>query len=170
MIMKKPIVLTIVVCLILGFGFLQPLPTQASGAPGKEKHPLIRKAIAACENAAVDLEDASHDFCGHREAALDADEAAINQLLLALACDPNASTQTVSFMKSAAVQQEQDGFTITAKKEKHPLIRKAIAALENAAVDLEDAAHDFCGHREAALDKVNAAIVQLGEALGCDPH
>ena len=166
--MKKSIVLTVVVCLILGFGFLRPSSTQAGGASTKEKHPLIRKAIAACENAAVDLEDASHDFCGHREAALDADEAAINQLLLALACDPSASTRTVSFMQSDAAPQ--DTFTITAKKEKHPLIRKAIAALENAAVDLEDASHDFCGHREAALDKVNQAIVQLGEALGCDPH
>src|SRR5207302_2368166 len=93
MIMKKSIVLTVVVFLILGFGFLRPSQAQSGGPPKKEKHPLIRKAIAACENAAVDLEDASHDFCGHREAALDADEAAINQLLLALGCDPSASAQ-----------------------------------------------------------------------------
>src|SRR5262249_36768533 len=162
--------LIVVVCVIFGIGCIQPLQAQTGGAPSKEKHPLIRKAIAACENAAVDLEDAAHDFCGHREAALDADQVAINQLIAALACDPSASIEEVSIRGVNSGQPEQGPAGMMAKKEKHPLIRKAIAALENAAVDLENAAHDFCGHREAALDAVQRAINQLQLALECDPQ
>ena len=50
----------------------------------------------------------------------------------------------------------------------HPAIHAAIRALERAKVDLKSAAHDFGGHREAALQACDAAIAQLKLALQYD--
>jgi hypothetical protein len=54
------------------------------------------------------------------------------------------------------------------KHERHPKIRHAIVALEAAQAELKNAAHDFGGHREAALKECDAAIVQLKLALDHD--
>ncbi len=43
----------------------------------------------------------------------------------------------------------------------HPEIRRALDALQVARTHLKEAAHDFGGHREEALQKVDAAIEQL---------
>jgi hypothetical protein len=52
--------------------------------------------------------------------------------------------------------------------EQHPLIRRAMAALQAARTDLQNAAHDYCGHRVEALEATNAALAQLQQALACD--
>jgi hypothetical protein len=52
--------------------------------------------------------------------------------------------------------------------EGHPAIHAAIRALERAKVDLKNAAHDFGGHREAALQACDNAIAQLKLALQFD--
>lgn len=62
----------------------------------------------------------------------------------------------------------QAGTTLRQKGERHPEIRKAIKALENAKVHLKEAAHDFGGHRKDALDAVDNAIAQLKLALQFD--
>ena len=48
-----------------------------------------------------------------------------------------------------------------ARAERHPLIRRAVVALGAARTDLQKAAHDYCGHRVAALEATNAALNQL---------
>ena len=53
-------------------------------------------------------------------------------------------------------------------QEHHPEIRRAIAALEKAKTYMQNAAHDFGGHREEALKQCDAAIAQLREALKYD--
>lgn len=53
-------------------------------------------------------------------------------------------------------------------QEHHPEIRRAIAALEKAKTYMQNAAHDFGGHREEALKQGDAAITQLREALKYD--
>ena len=63
------------------------------------------------------------------------------------------------------------GTTITQaaeRHEKHPKIHHAIVALEEAKRELRSAAHDFGGHREAALKDCDAAIAQLKLALQFD--
>ncbi|HXM23957.1 MAG TPA: hypothetical protein VN948_22060 [Terriglobales bacterium] len=45
--------------------------------------------------------------------------------------------------------------------ERHPQIRAAINALENAKAHLQSAAHDFQGHRVDAIRAVDEAIHQL---------
>jgi hypothetical protein len=54
------------------------------------------------------------------------------------------------------------------KHERHPKIHHAIVALDAAKAELKSAAHDFGGHREAALKECDAAIVQLKLAIDYD--
>lgn len=63
----------------------QAVPVRSAVA--RERHPEIRKAIAALERAKTDLKRASHDFGGHRAEALEACDRAIAQLKLALQYD-----------------------------------------------------------------------------------
>src|SRR5690242_2211141 len=97
--MKRLTTIMVVVLSLMAFGSEQNSRAQLPSAAKPERHPLIRKALAALHNAAGDLEDASKDFCGHREAALDAVNNAIDQLGLAIACDRN-SAQSVSLIES----------------------------------------------------------------------
>lgn len=62
-------------------------PIKKSAGARLERHPEIRRAIAALERAKTDLRRANHDFGGHRAAALDACDKAIEQLRLALQYD-----------------------------------------------------------------------------------
>lgn len=54
------------------------------------------------------------------------------------------------------------------RAERHPEIRRAIASLEQAKTYMQHAAHDFGGHRVAALQSCDTAIEQLKEALKYD--
>ncbi len=62
----------------------------------------------------------------------------------------------------AAGQQKREG------EERHPEIRAALRALENAKHHLESAAHDFGGHRVKALEHTEQAIRECHEALEYD--
>jgi hypothetical protein len=53
-------------------------------------------------------------------------------------------------------------------KERHPEIRDAIRALENARNHLQKGAHDFGGHRVKALEHVNQALEECRQALQYD--
>jgi hypothetical protein len=52
-----------------------------------------------------------------------------------------------------------------AAKNRHPAIRAAIRALQNAKTDMQNAAHDFGGHRVDAIAACDTAIAQLNLAL-----
>jgi len=51
--------------------------------------------------------------------------------------------------------------------EPHPRMHAAIDALREARAEMEKAAHDFCGHKVAAMRDTQAALNQLQEALRC---
>jgi ligand-binding sensor domain-containing protein len=95
-------------------------------------------------------------FCGHRVEALDAVNDAIRHLQQALARDKASLPSDSQVAESAAIG------------ERHPLIHKAINALEAARTDLQNAAHDFHGHRVEARESVNTALNQLHAAISCD--
>jgi F0F1-type ATP synthase membrane subunit b/b' len=149
-------------CLTLACAFA----AGASGASAAERHPEIRKAINALERARTDLQNAAHDFCGHRAEALEATDNALRQLRLALESDraslntPPSAAPSFSFENAA--------YVAPAAEERHPNIRAAIDALEHAKTDLQNAAHDYHGHRVEALEAVNHALEQLRLALDCD--
>ncbi|MGH9449527.1 MAG: hypothetical protein ACRD11_03210 [Terriglobia bacterium] len=54
--------------------------------------------------------------------------------------------------------------------EPHPEIRAALAALRQARSHLQHGAHDFGGHRSAALKLTNEAIQQCRTAIAYDRH
>jgi hypothetical protein len=58
-----------------------------SAAEAAERHPKIRQAIRALEQAKDDLQHADHDFGGHRVEAIKECDEAIRQLKLALQYD-----------------------------------------------------------------------------------
>jgi len=53
-------------------------------------------------------------------------------------------------------------------REHHPEIHKAMRKLRNAKQDLEKAAHDYAGHRTAAIGYINQALAELNAALESD--
>lgn len=67
--------------------FAQTPPPPPPPVVAHEGHPAIHAAIRALERAKIDMKNAAHDFGGHREAALQACDAAIAQLKLALQYD-----------------------------------------------------------------------------------
>jgi hypothetical protein len=65
-----------------------PIVTPISGGKAlMERHPELRKADRELEAALKTLQSASHDFSGHREAAMDLTSKAIAQVKLALQSD-----------------------------------------------------------------------------------
>jgi hypothetical protein len=56
----------------------------------------------------------------------------------------------------------------TTRAEPHPEIREAIGALRRAKEHMEHAAHDFGGHRVAAIRATDVAIRQLEDCLKYD--
>ena len=54
------------------------------------------------------------------------------------------------------------------RAERHPEIRQALRALNNAANALQRGAHDFSGNREKALDLTRQAIAECKAALQAD--
>jgi hypothetical protein len=55
----------------------------------------------------------------------------------------------------------------TAPQERHPRIHSAIESLRDAEEYMRTAAHDFCGHKAAAMKATTAAIEQLRMAEAC---
>ena len=140
------------------FGFLL---TPASSKAGGEPHPLIRRAAAALRSAKTDLQNAAHDYCGHRVEALEAVNNALNQLQQALDCDARRRS-------SAGADEIEPESSGAAGGERHPNINRAISALGSAEGDLQNAAHDYCGHRVEALESTRRALNQLRLAIECD--
>ncbi len=56
-------------------------------AMAAERHPRIKAAISALEAARKEMQEANHDFGGHRVAALASCDEAIKQLQLAMDYD-----------------------------------------------------------------------------------
>ena len=59
---------------------------------------------------------------------------------------------------------------IAKAEERHPEIQRALRSLERARDYMQHAAHDFGGHRVAALRACDEAIGQLREAERFDKH
>jgi hypothetical protein len=123
---------------------------------------LIRRAVNALTGAKADLQNAAHDYCGHRVEALEATNAALTQLQQALACDSSKKSDFAGVWIEGAAEPNGGG------GEPHPRIYAAINALGAAEDDLQNAAHDYCGNRVAALGAVQNALAQLKAAVRCD--
>jgi hypothetical protein len=88
---RKTVIVAAVVALLLSVS----LTSFAAGRMAGEKamHPRIAHAIQALEGAIDYMQKAPHDFGGHRAAAVEASQHAIEQLRLALAYRAGADAQ-----------------------------------------------------------------------------
>lgn len=78
---------------------------------------------------------------------------------------------TLTLTSAAQEKQEKKEKPAVAKKEameQHPQIAGAMQHLREAKENLEHAAHDFGGHRAAALKHVNEALEECRQALAYD--
>jgi hypothetical protein len=64
----------------------EPKPAPAAAA-APEPHPEIREAVASLRRARMHMNEAAHDFGGHRAEAIRATDEAIRQLELCLKFD-----------------------------------------------------------------------------------
>lgn len=91
---------------------------------------------------------------------------------VALALGATAAVASPAFRPPQVVAPEHQQQQVATRKkeprEPHPEIRKAITALERAKYDMQHAAHDFGGHRVAAVAACDNAIAQLRLALQYD--
>ena len=55
--------------------------------PARERHPQIRAAISSLRDARAHLQEAAHDFGGHKAEAIRATDEAIHQLEICLRYD-----------------------------------------------------------------------------------
>ena len=71
---------------------------------------------------------------------------------------------------TAAAQEKKEKPAVEKKEamEQHPQIAAAMQHLREAKQNLEHAAHDFGGHRAAALKHVNEALEECRQALAYD--
>lgn len=82
--MKTKLMPLLVVAVALGTSALPMAALAENVKQEKAQHPHINKAIHELQEAIKELEQAPHDFGGHRTAAVDASRAAITQLQQAL--------------------------------------------------------------------------------------
>ena len=115
-------------------------------------HYDLHHALWELRDARKELKEAAHDFGGHRVKALAAVDAAIKQLDIAL---KNAGDNIKGAPTRGDLREEYR------KYKHHPHIHHALHELRHAAKQLEEAKHDFGGHRAAALRDANQAIRQL---------
>ena len=80
---RRAVIVAAAVALLLSVS----LTSFAAGKMAGEKamHPRIARAIHALEDAIAYMEKAPHDFGGHKAAAVEASQHAVEQLRLALA-------------------------------------------------------------------------------------
>jgi hypothetical protein len=132
--------------------------TESQAASNKQ----LRQAIAVLRSAKVTLEMADHDYGGHRAAAVRDINAATRQLRLALNHGQKnkagagkkkgpAPGKGARPAEPQAVSDKQLADTI-------PVLKQTITVLQNAN-------HDYGGHRAQAVTDVRAAVRQLETAL-----
>jgi uncharacterized protein (DUF1810 family) len=77
-------------------------------------------------------------------------------------------TRRTTIVGAASITGLALAASLAEAQERHPEIRRAIRALEQARDYMQHAAHDFGGHRVAAVKECDEAIRQLREAQRFD--
>jgi len=130
------------------------LCTIGQAGEKKKQHPYhhLHHALWELRDARTELNEAKHDFNGHKEKALVAVNDAIKQLDLVLMYkgDNIKGTPTRGDLKEVYKQYAH-----------YPHLHHALHELRHAHKQLEEAKHDFGGHRKAALRDIHTAIVQI---------
>ena len=110
-------------------------------------HPKLESAHDSLKEAKEYLEAASHNFHGHREAAVRAIDAAMHQVRLC-----------------AEEPERRDSIGPRALAD-HPKLRRAKEQVKEARDYLFEAKHDFHGHKSEAIKALDAAIHHINVCL-----
>ena len=137
---------------LLALGSATLFAAAAAAAPHAHPHHHLHHALWELRDAHKEITEAKHDFGGHRQKALAAVDDAIKQIDLAL---KNAGDNTKGAPTRGDLKAEY-------RKYKHnPHMHHALVECKHAHRQLQEAKHDFGGHRTAAIRDVNHAITQI---------
>jgi hypothetical protein len=128
--------------------------------------------IAVLRDTKQAMQNAGHNYGGHKAAAVKAMTQAQNQLKLALKFEKKGGKGKSTARKVAAeeltfVSLQPGGKAGKGGKggDTTPQLRKAIKELKNTNNVLKHANHDYGGHRAQAVKSINGAINQLQQAI-----
>ncbi len=117
-------------------------------------HPHIHHALYELREARSELKSAARKFGGHRKAALNEVQGAIDQLKKALEYSgdkrPYKGDPKAEYYK---------------KYVNYPHIRHAVHELKATVTEMKEASHNYGGHREKALVQTQAAITELEKCI-----
>ena len=126
----------------------KPEPQAVSNLQLHEVHHLL-------QSIKITLEKADHDYGGHRAAAVHSIGEAEHQIKLALPHHKGKGGKTGGKVKSSDELQSLSDAQLLA----------SIAPLKGSIGILQQADHDYGGHREHAIRDIRTAIVDLEKAL-----
>ena len=140
--------------LLWAFGSLAIFSTAVLGVRAQELHPHhhLHHALWELRDARKELKESKHNFGGHKEKAILAIDDAIKNLDLAL---KNHGQNIKGEPTRGDLKEEYR------KYKHHPHLHHALHECRHAHKQLEEAKHDFGGHRTNALRDVHHAIVQI---------
>jgi hypothetical protein len=140
---------------VWGFGALALIALVGSVQAGPSLHPHhhLHHALWELRDARKELNEAKHNFGGHRSKAIAAIDDAIKQVELIL---KNHGDNSVKGTPTRGDLREE-----YKKYKHHPHTHHAIHELKHAHHQIKESRHDFGGHREAALRDIHHAITQL---------
>jgi L-lactate utilization protein LutB len=130
-----------------------PLLGLGASRAAAEDHPRLHAALYEMRQARTELKEAKHDFGGHRAKALEALDEAISQIDKALKAVGDD------------VKSKDPGKDVYKGYANFPHIRRTLVEAREARTELKDAAHDYKGHREKAVQALDEVITQLDKAL-----
>jgi hypothetical protein len=142
------------------------LTGNMSAAQRKPKEPQstsnqqLAQAIHLLQNVKVTLEAADHDYGGHRAQAVKDIGAAEKQLRVALEYIHKQRLKSGGGGKNYSRGPHPEPQKISDAQ-----LAAAVPTLQQTAVALQNADHDYGGHRARAVTDLKAAIVQLEKAL-----
>jgi hypothetical protein len=179
-----------IICLIVPIALAQPVSGQPNGHEqwqgygNHHRDPEIHRGMRLLHRARQVLNRGAHDFGGHRAAAVEQIDQALNNLQLALRVRHNGKElgrKGPEFHRGGTRLASAEGYGRPrfdrddqgmgrSGQEHHPDIRTGLRLCKRARDVLQHAAHDFDGHRAAAVQNVDQAIAQLQEALRYDKN
>jgi hypothetical protein len=153
--------------LLIGLGGAESAARAAQGKPAaqvkkeaqKVSNAQLVQAMHILNSVKFTLEKADHDYGGHRVAALRDVKAAHHQLNLALH-HHHKKGKPPAVVKGAKPATQPEPQALSDKQ-----LADSIPVLEQTIVFLNNANHDYGGHRANAVRDLHAAIKQLKLAL-----
>jgi hypothetical protein len=152
----------------LGLGLLVALTATSEAAPTSKanqqaSHQQLVQALHELHAVHKVLEEADHDYGGHRADAVRDVHAAAEQLKEALEHHPHhkQAANAAAAHKHVAHKNVQT----EPQKQSDQQLASAIPVLKQAVTTLKQSEHDFGGHREKAVEDIEKAIHQIEVAL-----